>query len=751
MKRNKLYMIKPIKIFFLLSLFVCSVSYSQITSSVSFVESDQIIFNPERGFYSYTQGPLSSSYVSSLKAKKVSVVQRNYVIPQYNDKPLPESFLTMMENDFSVAREGGVKVNIRFFYTDAQGGKDAALDTVLLHISQIKPILQNNFDVIVYMDAGFIGAWGEWYYSTHGLNNTADRRTVLFALLDAMPVERSIVIRTPNYKRQIFDNNEPLTVNEAFSGINRARTGAHNDCFLANATDFGTYLAGDIEGDKTYLNLDNRFVPQSGETCCDCGWSGCTNALEDLNRMHWSVLNEDYHPDVLTRWENEGCMDEIKKRLGYRFVLKDGKISSSVKPGGEFTLNLNLVNKGFASPYNPRNLELILRDNTNKIQYRVVTTEDPRYWLSGDSVNIEISAGIMDTMPEGNYELLMHLADPQKALHNRSAYSIRLANENLWEDSTGFNSLNHFVQIDKNASGSDYSGSLFFNPDSIIIIVDPTSDIIIDGVFDDWSSVPVFDVSPDEESEGDGINPNVDIKDIWVTDDIDNVYISYSLAGDFEANYFYHVLFDTDRNKSSGFHMNNSFAGIDLMIENENFWEYTGTDGGWGWNSLGGVGSSVGVNETNRIEMAISKSMLNQLGTSSSVDLIFDISNLDDNQENDYAPNAYKERSYTYNYKITSVEETTEIPEEYYLKAYPNPFNGEINLVFNINQSKIKSAGIYDILGRLVKSYSKDELSKNSFSWNAKNSENKMMGSGIYFFVLNTNEKVLSTKLVLIK
>ncbi len=93
---------------------------------------------------------------------------------------------------------------------------------------------------------------------------------------------------------------------------------------LQSATDYGTYLDNDIEGDKNYLNLDNRFVPQGGETCCDCGYAGCENSLEDLARMHWSVLNKDYHPDVLKRWISEGCMDEIKRRLGYRFELIAG-------------------------------------------------------------------------------------------------------------------------------------------------------------------------------------------------------------------------------------------------------------------------------------------------------------------------------------------------------------------------------------------------------------------------------------------
>ena len=140
----------------------------------------------------------------------VTVIQRIYTIPQYNDIPLPESFLTTVQTDLSTARLGGVKVVPRFSYTNNQNGEDAALDTILLHINQLAPILQENYDVITYVEAGFIGAWGEWYYSSHNLNNTTSRRAVTYALLDALPLQRNVVVRTPDYKRKIFQITTPL-------------------------------------------------------------------------------------------------------------------------------------------------------------------------------------------------------------------------------------------------------------------------------------------------------------------------------------------------------------------------------------------------------------------------------------------------------------------------------------------------------------------------------------------------------------
>lgn len=445
-----------------LMLFVLFVVQLFPQSTIYYEGTNDIFFNPERGFSAYRSNPITISFINTLKAINVSVIQRIYTIPQYNDVPLPPEFLNIVETDLNTARLGGMKLVIRFSYTNMQNGEDAALDTILLHISQLTPILQENFDVITYMEAGFIGAWGEWYYSTHNLNNTVSRRAVAFALLDALPVKRNIVVRTPDYKRKIFQVFTPLDSTEAFSGTRRSRVGAHNDCFVSDATDMGTYLANNIEGDKNYLNQDNRYVPQGGETCCDCGYAGCENSLIDLARMRYSVLNKDYHPAVLNRWITEGCMNEIKRRLGFRFELLQATISDSIKPTGTFNLNFQIANRGFASPFNPRSLEIILRNNVSNQRYRLVTEVDPRFWMAGDTLFVSITGGIPANMVEGDYNTFIFLADPEYRLHDNPDYAIRLANNNLWEDSTGYNSLNHQLKITTNAGGPTYTGTNYF-------------------------------------------------------------------------------------------------------------------------------------------------------------------------------------------------------------------------------------------------------------------------------------------------
>ncbi|MDH3269376.1 MAG: DUF4832 domain-containing protein, partial [Ignavibacteria bacterium] len=125
-------------------------------------------------------------------------------------------------------------------------------------------------------------------------------------------------------------------------------------------------------------------------------------------------------------------------------------------------LDFQMANKGFASPFNPRNLEIILRNALSNQKYRLVTETDPRFWMAGDTIYVSITGGIPADMEEGNYTAFLFLADPVYRLHDNPDYAIKLANNNLWEDSTGYNSLNHQLKITINATGPTYTGTNFF-------------------------------------------------------------------------------------------------------------------------------------------------------------------------------------------------------------------------------------------------------------------------------------------------
>lgn len=368
---------------------------------------------------------------------------------------------------------------IRFTYNWLGGGADAPANRILDHLDQLKPILQANYDVIAYMEAGFIGNWGEWHGSTNKLINpengytTSDAFQIFKKILSVLPKERMVALRYHFHKKELFNTSNALTPLEAFNGSDLARTGHHNDAFRHDALDWGTYTGAtpaDIEREKAWLNLDTQWVVQGGEPAVAHSnppeYNNCSNSLVDLARMHWSGMtvnaNGTSTEPVYQKWRKQGCMEEIKRRLGYRFRLIESTISEGVKPGGTFSMSFKVTNDGWASPYNPRSLEVILHNRQTGKEYYLPVAQAVRLWIPGETKEVKIEGGIPSGIPTGEYQVLINLPDPTSSLYGRPEYSIRLANFDVWEADTGYNTLGQSVDINSNAAGDTYSGSQFF-------------------------------------------------------------------------------------------------------------------------------------------------------------------------------------------------------------------------------------------------------------------------------------------------
>jgi hypothetical protein len=474
--------------------------------TLKYQESDEDFPNPERGFYEYSETyasgyeKLSEATLKSYRNPKngsgatyqtvSTLVFRYYVLDSFKTGPLSENFLAMVSEDYAIARKAGVKIIPRFTYTlDAKPGScpegficppygDAAKEIVLQHIEQLKPVLQQNVDVIACVQLGFIGVWGENYYTDYfgdaspsGQSklldsNWNDRNEILSAMLKAVPAELMIQVRYPQIKqRYIYGVNagtssSALVESESFTESEKARIGFHNDCFLASADDYGTYedygnssspKKGALTTLRSYFSADSKFVVVGGETCddnynpqSDCEPTG--HAQKEFADMHYSYLNSDYNSSVNNDWNTGGCIDNIKKRLGYRFVIREAEFPRVVDTGGELKLKIDGENIGYASPFNARPALLILRSKENGMVHKFPIDTDLRKWFSGP-FKIEQTIKVPENLKAGEYEILLSLPDKHVAIADRFEYSIRLANTGLWEQTTGFNNLNHVVTI----------------------------------------------------------------------------------------------------------------------------------------------------------------------------------------------------------------------------------------------------------------------------------------------------------------
>lgn len=80
----------------------------------------------------------------------------------------------------------------------------------------------------------------------------------------------------------------------------------------------------------------------------------------------------------------------------------------------------------------------------------------------------------------------------------------------------------------------------------------------------------------------------------------------------------------------------------------------------------------------------------------------------------------------------------------------PNPFSNTTTITFSISKSQKVSVQIFDITGRLIKTFSDKEMSQGNqqIDWNATDNKGQAVGAGIYFLNLYDGEKSYSRKLI---
>ena len=412
--------------------------------------------NPERGFHVFkdfhSPNPeqLSVGKVRSYYKYGYTLVLTNYYLTNFRDTLIPDSYLDVVRSNMQAIREGGCKCVLRFAYTSSENAnpREAPVDLVLQHIQQIKPILQEYSDVIFAMEAGFIGVRGEWYYTTYFKSNPqksedyADYRRVLDALLDALPSDRQICVRTPAFKMCCYgwSLSDTLTRAEAFTATPKARIACHDDAYMANTSDMGTFR-GKI--DREYWEAETRYTIYGGESCQSGAYANCERSIAQAQAMHLSYLNSSYHPGVLTGWQNEGCLEDMRRLIGYRLVGKEVVTTKNPKAGEKLDVVLTLVNEGFAAPKNPRNIQMLLINKTDSSEILTITPDcDPRFW--GPEGEHKISVSFRPTKA-GEYKVCLYLPDPKPTLANDPRFAIRLANQDCWDEETGYNCLTTII------------------------------------------------------------------------------------------------------------------------------------------------------------------------------------------------------------------------------------------------------------------------------------------------------------------
>lgn len=453
---------------FLLSFCVLSVCALAVQAAVvTYTPDNTTIFrNPERGYTEELSARVSTTKPNVVKgnisstwgqSECRSLVMVLYNFKRFKDQDLPDEVLAGFDEDMQELRNYGLKCVLRFAYTETQSDKvDATPEWVERHLEQLSPHLIQNADVIYVLEAGFVGSWGEWYYTTNYGNESqhmnANRRRVIEALFANAPTDRFILFRYPMLKTEYLGHSTPLSAADAFTGTIRARMGCHNDAFLNNWGNDGTYASDHDDDDpavRQYIATETLYVPNGGETNVESDTLAekvYTKAPAEMATYHWSFCGTSYATQVTSRWRSSGIFDTLNVHMGYRYNLLDAQLSDEVAPGGKMNVTIRLRNDGYAPMYNERTAYIVLK---NSSQTRMLPLQaDPRRWLpNGKRSAINEQVAIPDDLPEGTYALYLYLPDKYASIADNPKFAVRLANNGVWDETTGLNNLGAEVTV----------------------------------------------------------------------------------------------------------------------------------------------------------------------------------------------------------------------------------------------------------------------------------------------------------------
>lgn len=368
------------------------ISFSHISHADTFTydEFEGNVINPDRGFFyqigskhkPVTAFDLKSSFIDRYIDDEASLfsikyqVSVNKVYISLNDAfngPISDKKLADIEGLFTGAKQKGITLIPRFYYIWGRERPQTPKQSIMLgHIDQLAPIINKHKDQISFLEAGFIGAWGEWHSDQYGSKRKPKpfRKDIVKHMLKVFDQDIHIALRYPADHKRL----------KGTDGYHRL--GLHHDC--------PQYKSDTYPKNNAHQLTIN--TPQGGEVCKNDPkgqfgaskdkdkYYGCKimtayfkkHQFDSLNASDWSGSN--------SRFLNQNCLSEIRNKLGYRYVMR----SSHFKNG---TLKLKIENTGWGKSFKSRPVSIKIGDQI------IETSHDAADWKAGQSYEIEVSIG----------------------------------------------------------------------------------------------------------------------------------------------------------------------------------------------------------------------------------------------------------------------------------------------------------------------------------------------------------------------
>jgi hypothetical protein len=412
----------------------------------------------------------------------ITLAQTYFYLTETVGKPLAQKHFDAMQTFFDKLRELGLKAVLRFAYeVDFMGRAPIGptLEDIRVHTQQLKPFLEANKDVILVLQAGFIGAWGEWHSSVHGLENSDEtKRQILTWICDMTPQDRMVQVRVPAFKSLLKGDTaryNRLSFHDDFIVIKpHVWDGEMSEgkpyyeqivkespwLIVEGELPWGFWSVNDDPDDKQGgwlidgAQAARRLFLQHFTALSAIHNYKERNPTDKFSMLHWQetpiteeFLAKNKMPYSTTYFlKKDGSkaerseFDYIRDHLGYRLELQQLTTNPKWKRGATGRVELSLINRGFSTLFNEHPVLFVLTDSAGKVCHSIATDANVNGWqpYHPEDANrtplvhrISAPVDLPSTLPTGTYRLGLWIPDGSPKLMHNPLYAIRCANSDV--------------------------------------------------------------------------------------------------------------------------------------------------------------------------------------------------------------------------------------------------------------------------------------------------------------------------------
>jgi hypothetical protein len=454
------------------------------------------IYNPERGFclevaLNVSTGALMwnpsgfsdvtaylEEQLEEYKEENITLAQTCFYLTDAIGRKITEDEFKLMNSFFHTLRKKGLKAVLRFAYeTDSTGLKNGpSQQDIITHTQQLKQILRKNRDVILVIQAGFIGARGEWSHSFYGLEKSGKtRQTILKHICDMTPGDRMVQVRTPSIKNMLNLSSAYLD-RVSFHTIPNYLPGGggmerEGDAYKQIAAESPySVISGELyrgewrENESARVNT-GRIIdgPETARRLFEHHYTSLSaipddkayGAKDKYAAAYWKetpvsekFLKErlmPYAPNYFRKKNgakvNRTVSDYIRDHLGYRLELQKFKTKKRWNIGQANRIELSLINRGFSTLFNDHPVYFVLINASGRIACRIRTQDNTGLWQPHrphDKQKLPLTHIIKaditmktGSVEKGAYRIGLWIPDGAEHLMFNYRYAIRCANNDV--------------------------------------------------------------------------------------------------------------------------------------------------------------------------------------------------------------------------------------------------------------------------------------------------------------------------------